>query len=254
MIPGEHIIIPDWPAPPNVRALSTTRLGGVSTGSYESLNLGDRCGDDAESVHANRAALDAMLPAQPLWLNQVHGTTVLDADEAENDLIEADAAVTSRGGTVLSILTADCLPVLFCDEEGTRIGAAHAGWRGMAEGVIEATVAAMGVPTEKLLAWLGPAIGQAAYEVGQDVYEAFSREAGPDLADAFRPSDNAHHTGKWQLDLAGAARLILARLGVERVSGGNLCTHSDPTRFFSHRRDGVEGRQTGRQASLVWLA
>lgn len=238
------IIRPDWSRPANIGSISTTRAGGVSKGPWESLNLGDRCGDDPNAVRVNRDRLAALLPSEPLWLRQVHGVDVVDAKDSSNTLVEADAAVTSHPGQVLAILTADCLPVLLCDAEGTRIGAAHAGWRGLSKGIIEATVAAMQIAPGKLTAWLGPAIGQEDYEVGDDVFESFCHRPGSNLVSALRPAGN-----KWQLDLAGAARLVLSELGVSQVTGGSYCTHADPARFFSFRRDGV----TGRMASLIWL-
>lgn len=240
----QNIIRPDWPVPANVRSLSTTRAGGVSQGPWYSLNLGEHCGDDDASVSANRERLRSQLPSEPIWLRQVHGTRVFVPGDNDADLPEADAAVTSNPEQVLAILTADCLPILLCDELGRRVGAAHAGWRGLCDGVIEATVKAMQVSPERLIAWLGPAIGQDAYEVGEDVFESFSRRSGSSLVDAMMPVGE-----KWKLDLAGAARTVLTELGVTRVFGGGFCTHRDPARFFSYRRDHV----TGRMASLVWL-
>ena len=237
-------IRPDWIVPSNVKALSTTRLGGVSHGPWSSLNLGDHYGDEAPSVHANRERLRSILPSEPVWLNQVHGVTVHDADSALVQNPEADGAVTSKPGRVLAILTADCLPLLLCDEQGSRIAVAHAGWRGLCDGVIESAVEAMQVDSERLVAWLGPAIGQDAYEVGADVYESFSARSGSNLVAAF-----ARTGSKWKLDLAGAARTILHDLGVKKVFGGTFCTFREDERFFSYRRDGV----TGRMASLVWL-
>lgn len=240
----QDIIRPDWLVPANIRSLSTTRTGGVSEGPWSSLNLGDHCGDDDASVHTNRERLSSLLPSAPVWLRQVHGTHVLISDDNDESFPEADAAVTSTPGQVLAILTADCLPVLLCDERGTRVGAAHAGWRGLCDGVIEATVGAMQLAPDRLIAWLGPAIGGDAYEVGADVIESFSRRSGSGLVEAITPAGE-----KWNLDLAGAARTVLSELGVTRVFGGEFCTLRDPVRFFSYRRDQV----TGRMASLVWL-
>lgn len=241
------LIRPDWPAPENVRVLSTTRRGGVSRGPWKSLNLGLGCGDDPEHVLANRSRLSDLLPSEPLWMHQVHGSRVLEAGEDER-IQEADARVSSKRGQVLAVLTADCLPVLLCDVQGRAVGIAHAGWRGLAAGVIQATVAQMKIPPPRLLAWLGPSISGEAYEVGGDVRDVFA--ASPNLVragilDAFTPSGD-----RWRLDLPGAARLVLASLGVERVFGGGFCTLGEPNRFFSYRRDGV----TGRMATLIWLA
>lgn len=242
------LIRPNWPAPARVRAAASTRTGGVSTGLYASLNLGDHVGDDAAAVAANRARLRAALslPGEPLWLRQVHGARVA---EAASDGIgaEADAMIATAPGQVCAVLTADCLPVLFCDPQGTCVAAAHGGWRGLAGGVLEATVAAfarVGVAPKGLLAWIGPAIGASAYEVGDEVRAALV-ERDPAAAAGFA----ANARGRWQLDLVAIARMRLAAAGVERVYGGDLCTFSDPARFFSHRRDG----QCGRQATLIWL-
>lgn len=242
------LVRPDWPAPGNVRALSTTRRGGVSRGPWTSLNLGPNCGDEPANVKENRGRLGRLLPAEPLWMEQVHGARVLESGHGGSAPERADARVTSTPGEVLAIMTADCLPVLLCDENGARIGAAHAGWRGLAAGVIEATVERMEAAPERLLAWLGPAISGAVYEVGDEVREAFAAAQGHarrSVDESFTP-----HGGRWLLDVTGAARSILQALGVRRVYGGGFCTYREPDRFFSHRRDGV----TGRMASLIWLA
>ena len=235
----------DWPAPPGVRALSTMRHGlGVSKPPFDAFNLGARCGDDPEAVAENRRQLDAalVLPSPPRWLRQVHGIGV--AREPGFDEPEADAAVTSMPGTVLAILTADCLPVVFAARDGDEIGAAHAGWRGLGAGVLEATVAAMETPADHLVAWLGPAAGPQAYEIGEEVFDAFvSGDAG--AAAAFAPTRPGH----WKVDLHALARRRLAAIGVTDVHGGGLCTISDPFRFFSHRRDG----RSGRIATLAWI-
>jgi hypothetical protein len=240
-------IVPDWPAPPKVRALITTRAGGASGGVYASLNLGLRSGDDAGDVARNRARLRQWLPAEPLWLRQVHGTTVAEADRAEGSP-EADAALARRPGTVCAALTADCLPLLLCEEAGTAVAAVHAGWRGLCAGVIERVLEAMDKPANSLLAYLGPAIGPAAYEVGAEVREAFiaaDTEEGPGSAAAFTPG----RPGKFHADLYALARLRLARRGVARVYGGGYCTYTERERFYSYRRDGA----TGRMASLIWI-
>jgi len=236
-------IEPDWPAPRRVRALVSTRRGGSSVGAFASLNLGTRVGDDPRAVAENRARVRAALPAEPVWLRQVHRLDVVDAARAEADAT-ADAAFTRTPGVVCAIQVADCLPVLFCDRDGTTVAAAHAGWRGLSAGVLERTVAALEAPPDKLLAWLGPAIGPTAFEVGVDVFDTFTA-TDPQAADAFRPL----RAGKWLADLYALARRRLARAGMHAVYGGGLCTVSDPVRFFSYRRD----RVTGRQAAFIWL-
>lgn len=238
-------IIPDWPAPASVRALITTRSGGASSVPYGSLNLGDHVGDEARHVAQNRALLRKHLPAEPKWLQQVHGIAVADTCAAG---VVADASVAFQASEVCVVLTADCLPILLCDQSGTVVGAAHAGWRGLLNGVIEATVAAMQVPPSVLLAYLGPAIGPQAFEVGGEVREAFVA-LQPKAANAFVAGTARHETSKWFADIYQLARLRLHDLGVAQVYGGNLCTFSDAQRFYSYRRDGA----TGRMASLIWL-
>jgi YfiH family protein len=237
-------IQPDWPAPARVKALTTTRTGGVSKAPYDTLNLGTHVGDDPSRVADNRGILRQALPGEPRWLNQVHGTTVVDAAVGDG-VPDADAAFTRESCRVCVVMTADCLPVLLCDRAGTVVAAAHAGWRGLFDGVIEATVAAMGVPPGQLLAWLGPAIGPDAFEVGGEVRAAFMGH-NPAAEAAFRPSPNQH---KWLANIYLLARQRLVRAGVTGIHGGDACTVSDPARFFSYRRDGV----TGRMASLIWL-
>ncbi len=233
---------PVWPAPANVRAMQTLRKGGISDGVWSSLNLGDHVGDDEDHVAENRRRVGAMLPGAPLWLKQVHGLTVADADVATG-VPEADAAVARQPGRVCAVMTADCLPLLLCDRAGSVVAAAHAGWRGLQAGVIEATVAAMRVQGAEVLAWLGPAIGPEAFEVGDEVRQAFVAEA-PSADAAFR----SHGTGKWLADLYSLARQRLAGCGVTAVFGGDFCTFGDAQRFYSYRRDGV----TGRMATLIW--
>lgn len=240
------LLLPEWPAPSRVRSAVTTRLGGVSATPYDSLNLGDHVGDRPGAVADNRALLRTATPAEPFWLRQVHGIRCLDLDTCRIDDREADASVTRRPATVCAILTADCLPVLFCDEAGSVVAAAHAGWRGLLDGVLENTVAAMRVGPRQLLAWLGPAIGPQAFEVGDEVRTAFIAH-NPRAALAFRP--HAERPGKWWCDIYALAWQRLHAIGLERVYGGGLCTVSDPKRFYSYRRDGV----TGRMASLIWL-
>ena len=247
----------DWPAPATIRAGTTLRGEpglGASAAPFHHLNLGAHCGDDPGAVAGNRARLQALLslPQEPVWLRQVHGTGVLQIDAASGPVVasnddlrpEADAAVTRMASVVLAILTADCLPVLFCAADGSEIGAAHAGWRGLAAGALEATVAAMQTPAHRLLAWLGPAAGPQAYEVGAEVRDAFLAQDG--AADG---AFVASRPGHWHVDLFALARQRLLRAGVRQVYGGGLCTLSDPRRFFSHRRDG----RSGRMASLIWI-
>ncbi|MBX9962020.1 MAG: peptidoglycan editing factor PgeF [Burkholderiales bacterium] len=236
-------ITPDWPAPPRVRALVTTRSGGVSIGPYASLNLGIAVNDDPKAVAENRARVRAHLPEEPRWLKQVHGATVV-AGESVSALVEADASVTRTPGVVCVIQMADCMPVLLATRDGSVIGIAHAGWRGLAGGVVERTIEAMRADPAAMIAWLGPAIGPNTFEVGDEVRAAFVA-ADPAAVDAFRPLK----TGKWLADLFTLARQRLARAGLTAVHGGGLCTVSDPTRFFSHRRD----RLTGRMGAFLWL-
>jgi YfiH family protein len=246
-------IVPDWVgAPANVGALSTLRQGGVSRAPYDDgaggggMNLGTHVGDTPEHVLQNRALLRAMLPAEPAWLSQVHGTTLLDAATAR-DVPEADACIATQPGVVCAIQTADCLPVLFCDTQGRVVGAAHAGWRGLAAGVLENTLAGMrNAGAGEILAWMGPAIGPECFEVGQDVLTAFAERDG-DAPAAFRPI--AGQPGKYLADIYGLARTILRKAGVARIHGGGLCTVTDRSRFYSYRRD----KTTGRMASLIWL-
>lgn len=237
----------DWPLPPGVRAAFTTRRGGVSEAPWDSFNLAMHVGDDPVKVAANRARLRALLGsrAEPAWLNQVHGVGVHDVDSAraQTGPVTADAAVASGAGAACVVMVADCLPVLFCSRDGSRIGAAHAGWRGLASGVLEQTVRAMGVPGHGLLAWLGPCISREHFEVGDEVREEFlAQDAG---ARAFF-SGNAR--GRWQADLVGLAKRRLERLGITDISGGHWCTFADRELFYSHRRDG----RGGRMAALIW--
>lgn len=236
---------PDWPAPPSVKAVITTRTGGVSQGSYASLNLGDHVGDAAGHVARNRAILKQQLglPAEPHWLKQVHGCHV-ELAERVSPGCEADAICARRAGQVCAVLTADCLPLLVCDRRARRVCAIHAGWRGLAAGVIEAALARMDAPPSELLVWLGPAIGPAAFEVGEEVVQAFVSQAAV-ARSAFRPLG----ADKWLADIYALARQRLANLGVGYVGGGEYCTVTDRERFYSYRRDGV----TGRMASLIWL-
>ncbi len=246
------LVLPDWPAPAHVRAVSTSRglaqpeIFGHSTGVFAGLNLGNHVGDEPAHVAANRQLLQqsCRLTAEPAWLNQVHGTHVLDLQQWDGQLVDADASVSAAAGPACVVMTADCLPVLFCDRVGTQVAAAHAGWRGLCEGVLEATLAHFADPSQ-VMAWLGPAIGPANFEVGTEVRAAFfARQAA--AAAAFRPAATA---GKWLADIYQLARLRLTAAGVTAIYGGEYCTVGAPQQFFSYRRDG----QTGRQASLIWL-
>lgn len=240
------MIVPEWPAPARVKSLMSTRPGGVSQTPWTSLNLGDHVGDDPLHVAANRAHLRQRLPAEPGWLKQVHSTRVVELGGEPNP--EADAAFTCHAGQVCAVLTADCLPVLLCDRAGSVVAAAHAGWRGLAGGVLEATVAAMQVPPEEILVWMGAAIGPQAFEVGDEVREAFVAQH-PQAAAAFLPHP-ASIPGKWLADIYRLARVRLNDVGVQGIYGGGRCTYQETDLFYSYRRDGV----TGRMASLIWLA
>ena len=265
-----EIITPDWPAPANIRAAATTRPGGISQSPYASFNLATHVDDDPALVRENRTRLRTALalPAEPLWLKQVHGVTVVDAAQGEIEP-EADGAFAAQAAVVCAVLTADCLPVLLCNLQGTKVAALHAGWRGLAGGVIEAGVKALNVPGNDLLAWLGPAIGPEKFEVGAEVHSIFVRPPGiaevrrakpsrrgqtqeqffrqhdPQAASAFR----ATRDGKYLADIYQLARLRLQSLGVTAVYGGGFCTVTEGARFFSYRRDGV----TGRMATLIWI-
>jgi hypothetical protein len=219
-------LVPQWPAPVRVKAFVTTRNGGVSRGPYASLNLGGRVGDEPRAVAENRARVRALVPEEPRWLHQVHGTHVIQAEQVIDEP-DADAAYTAAVRVVCAVQVADCLPVLFCDRDGTRVAVAHAGWRGLSAGVLEQTVAALGAPVTGLLAWLGPAIGPRAFEVGPDVLAAFAGASS--VHAAFAPTGRP---GKWLADLFALARERLAAIGVSEVFGGDLCTFSEPGRFF----------------------
>lgn len=240
-----ELIHPDWPAPPSVRALSTTRIGGYSTGPYLGFNLGIRTADNPASVRANRDLLarTAGLPAEPCWLRQVHGRRVIEAGGSGEDH-DADASVSRRPGPVCVVTTADCMPVLLCDRAGTAVAAAHAGWRGLAAGVVESALEALDRDPADVLAWLGPAIGPEVFEVGPEVREAFL-ERDPDADVCFRPSP----AGRWLADLYALGRRRLAGAGVREVWGGGWCTYTDSARFFSYRRE----KESGRMATMIWL-
>lgn len=236
-------LTPDWPAPVWVKACITTRSGGISAAPFDSFNLGEHVEDDPVAVTKNRQRLISQLGCRPAWLRQVHGVAVVPAEPGE--VLEADASWTATPGVACTVMTADCLPVLFCDRAGSRVAAAHAGWRGLAGGVLEATLDALAVAPEDVLAWLGPAIGPQAFEVGAEVREAFMA-VHPQAAEAFVASVNP---GRYMADIYQLARIRLAARGVTAVYGGGFCTYSDP-RFYSYRR----AAQTGRFASLIWLA
>jgi purine-nucleoside/S-methyl-5'-thioadenosine phosphorylase / adenosine deaminase len=238
-------IIPRWPAPERVRAVSTTRHGGTSRPPYDALNLAEHVGDEAGAVAANRGQLEQALrlPSSPAWLQQVHGVQVVDAAGVTAP-VAADAAYALAPGAICAVLTADCLPVLLCDRGGRAVAAAHAGWRGLAAGVIEQTIAALPAPGGELMAWLGPAIGAEAYVVGEEVRDTFVTH-NPAAETAFWPAAG----GGWHADLYRLARQLLRSHGVTAVHGGGFCTYKDPIRFYSYRREGV----TGRMASLIWL-
>ncbi|HYH44018.1 MAG TPA: peptidoglycan editing factor PgeF [Burkholderiales bacterium] len=240
--PHPDWIVPDWPAAPHVKALITTRAGGVSEGPHESLNVGFSTADTSAAVEANRARLRRLLPQDPRWLKQVHGARVVEADTVL-DRPEADASIARNPGTVSAIQVADCLPILFTNRAGSVVAAAHAGWRGLAAGVIDSTVAAMGGDPREMLAYVGPGIGPLYFEVGDEVREAYvSRDAG--AAPAFTRKEPA----KWLADLPALARRALRRCGITDIYGCDLCTYSNPARFYSYRRDG----ETGRMAALIW--
>lgn len=243
-LPGEWIT-PDWPAPARVRAFATTRHGGVSEGEYASLNLGTSSGDDAGRVARNRLILVGHLPEMPQWLAQRHGVDVarLEALGAA-EVPVADAAVSGAPGRVCAVLTADCMPLLLCDAAGTKVGVVHAGWRGMAAGVIENAVRALGTDPAGVLAWMGPTIGPEIFEVGPEVREAFLA-GDPGAGEAFAP----YNAGKYLADLYRLARRRLASAGVSPVYGGGFCTFTERDRFFSYRRE----KQSGRMGAFIWL-
>ena len=237
-------VVPDWPAPANVRAFVTTRAGGVSTGEYASMNLGYSSGDTRAHVDENRRILRTHLHSDPPYLRQVHGVEVARLDRGDGTGATADAAATTRAGQVAGVLTADCMPLLLADRAGTRVAAVHAGWRGMAAGVIERAVEALEADPGELIAWMGPTIGPDAFEVGAEVREVFvAGDAGADAA--FRP----HKPGKYMADLYALARRRLAAAGVSEVHGGGFCTYHEPERFFSYRRV----QKSGRMGAFVWL-
>jgi hypothetical protein len=246
----DNFIRPQWPAPIKIKSLVTTRAGGLSSPPYHSLNLGDHVGDDPNTVSANRDLLRARLPSEPHWLKQIHSANVSTPKEP---LEEADAIVSNVCGDVLAIMTADCLPALFTNTAGTVVGAAHAGWRGLCAGVLENTASKLqslepNLKLSDILVWLGPAIGPSAFEVGQDVLDAFVQSKAPFANNAFIPI--AGKPGKYLTDIYLLARARLAAVGISNIYGGNFCTVTQADQFFSYRRDGI----TGRFASLIWIS
>ncbi len=248
---GPAWLAPDWPVPASVRSVFTLRAGGVSVAPYAALNVGAQVQDAPPAVAENRRRIAARfdLPTEPAWLTQVHGAEVLRLDAQLQANLQADAVVTRRPGRVCAIQVADCLPVLFAAHDGAVIGAAHAGWRGLAAGVLEATVAAMGVPPGQLWAWIGPGIGAANFEVGAEVRDSLVGAAGAAAAAEVEAAFVANARGRWQCDLVALARQRLAACGLTTIHGGRWCTFSDAENFFSYRRDG----RTGRMAALIWL-
>ncbi|MCV6636137.1 peptidoglycan editing factor PgeF [Candidatus Albibeggiatoa sp. nov. NOAA] len=238
-------LTPNWPAPESVKAYVTTRIGGFSHAPFDGFNLATHVGDHAETVAKNRALLaeHLQLPQEPVWLEQVHGVEAVAAESVEQGYC-ADAIYTEQIGNVCVVMTADCLPVFFCNRQGTKVAVAHAGWRGLANGVLESTVQSLGGKPEDILVWLGPAISQAAFEVGDEVRQAFA-DYLPQAEQAFKPSRPNH----WYADLYLLAKQCLQVQGIQQIFGGDLCTYTDNERFFSYRRD----QQTGRMASLIWL-
>jgi len=241
------VLVPDWPEPERVKALVTTRLGGVSLGGFASLNLGTHVNDERDSVAQNRLTLanhTGLAASRFAWLDQVHGLAIITA-EAGGQVVQADGSDTTENNLACVVMTADCLPVLFCDQAGTKVSAVHAGWRGLAGGILQKAVQRFADPS-KVMAWLGPAISQAHFEVGNDVYQAFIANNAQNHS-AFTASEDPN---KWMADIYQLARLQLKSAGVDQIYGGQYCTYADEKHFYSYRRDGVE---SGRMASLVWL-
>jgi YfiH family protein len=243
MLKNSDLIIPDWPAPANIKTMQTTRAGGISLAPYDTLNLGSHVKDNPLHVAHNRQLLSQFLPSEPVWLNQVHGIHVVDAANTNCDP-NADASFTTRKNVVCATMTADCLPVLLCDTAGMVVASIHAGWRSLCDGVIEAAVAKLPVKSNQLMAWFGPAIGPQAFEVGSEVRAQFiAKDIQAEVA--FKP-----HGNKWLGDIYQIATQRLSKLGISQIYGGGLCTYTDNEKFFSFRRDG----DTGRMATMIWLA
>ncbi len=246
------LIKPEWPCPEHIHAFCTTRMGGTSEQNYASLNLAEHVFDDAAQVKANRNILQkkGVLPTKPLWLQQVHGHRVIHSDEWQVG-IQADACITDQSNTVCTVLTADCLPVLFCNSQGTRVAAVHAGWRSLLSGILIETVEKLrNEVTDDWRVWLGPAISADVFEVGNEVRDAFCRQ----YKEADQVFKDSHRTGHSFMDMVKMAQLQLQSVGVNRFYGGQYCTYSDKERFFSHRRDGYAENNTGRMATLIWIA
>lgn len=238
------IVIPNWPAAKHVKAFSSTRGDGFSVGAYQGLNLGSHVGDESDIVDKNRQWLvdNSAMPSAPVWLNQTHSTVVEYIDSPTSAILDADGTFTDKEAVVCSAMTADCLPVLLTNTQGTQVAAVHAGWRGLANGIVENAVEKL---EGELMAWIGPAIGAKVFEVGQDVVDAFT-QTDPQAIEAFQPRDEQ---GKWLADMNLLVTQRLRRVGVEHVYYSNLCTYADPERFYSYRRDGI----TGRQATFIWI-
>ncbi|BAW80963.1 hypothetical conserved protein [Candidatus Nitrosoglobus terrae] len=241
------VITPCWPAPSNIRAYTTTRNGGVSCPPYDSFNLADHVGDRTDKVQENRKILakSLALPSEPVWLEQVHGNNIIDA---AHGIGQGDASIAHKPDIVCGVLTADCLPLLLCNQQGTRVAAVHAGWRGLAAGIIERIIKALDISSEHLLAWMGPAIGPTAFEVGSEVKQIFIHQDSRNTVafSALSPLSQ----GRWLADIYQLARLALTKLGIRYIYGGHYCTMTESKRFYSYRRDG----ETGRMATLIWLA
>lgn len=238
-------ITPDWPAPENISCISTSRYGGVSQGKYSSFNLGAHVGDDVQFVKTNRELLinELQLPNAPTWLEQQHGKQIIKLTASNRNNIQADAAYTTEHGTVCAVLTADCLPVLFCDQQAGCVAVAHAGWRGLLCGVLENTLATLPAEEKQLICWLGPAIGPSKFEVGEEVRQKFVFKD-----QRHEKAFQSAHTGKYLADIYQLAKNILTIHGVEAIFGGGYCTYTEEERFFSYRRDGT----TGRMATMIW--
>jgi YfiH family protein len=246
LVPTEWLR-PDWNAPDNIKAIMTTRQGGVSSTPFDSMNLGDHVDDDNALVIKNRASLKHRLNLsnEPLWLTQVHGTTIANADQHHDGDVKADASIAHQKGSVCAVMTADCLPVLFCNQQGTAVAAAHAGWRGLHAGILEQTAMSLNYPIKDIMAWFGVAISVAHFEVGSEVRDAFV-SVQAEAKHAFIPSANA---GKWLADIYLLARLRLQAIGVNSITGGNDCSYRNKEQFYSYRRE----TKTGRMASLIWM-
>ena len=240
------LIYPDWPAPENIKAISTTRIGGFSLPPYDELNLADHVDDNPDAVNKNRVYLGELadLPESPRWLSQIHETRVLNSHDWQPD-VQADAMISNSLNHICTTMTADCLPILLCTQQGDTVAAIHAGWRGLAAGIIEQTINKFSCAPQNIIAWLGPAIGPTQFEVGTEVYQLFTHDC-PKAKQAFQQTDSSHYLA----NIYCLARQHLTKLGITAIYGGNYCTVTDKQLFFSYRRDGV----TGRMASMIWIA